>query len=283
MWQLRPLAYRALDRGPLRGALGRAATLAARRETDADVEIHFVDGFWTYRVGDRYFPGEDRFVYRHGNEFAAWPAYERDLTEDLCFHVYHPRPGDVIVDAGAAIGGETQVFSEAVGPEGRVLSIEANPTTFARLEARVRLNELTNVTLSGSALADRSRSAFIEDRREVYERNSLSLDDREGVPTVPVDGVSLDELCARHEIDHIDFLKLNIEGSEGLAIQGMASIIDRVGAAFIACHDFLAGNDPRFATRGPVTDFLRDNGFDIVTRDDDQRSFVRDHVHGIRP
>jgi FkbM family methyltransferase len=282
LWQLRPLAYQSLDRGPLRRVLATAATLAARRETDADVEVLYTDGLWVYRVRDRFFPGEDHFVYCHGNQLSALPAYEREVTEDLCFHVYRPKPGDVVVDVGAGIGGETQIFSEAVGPRGRVLSIEANPTTFRRLESRVRLNDLANVTLSSLALVDRSRSVFIEDRHDIYERNSLSLHGRDDVLTVPISGISLDELCAHNGIDQVDYLKLNIEGSESLAIQGMTSIIARVRAVFIACHDFLADKDPKYATRGPVIEFLRSHGFDIVTRDDDSRSFVRDHVHGIR-
>jgi FkbM family methyltransferase len=276
VWRLRPYAYGALDRGQFRVALARTATWAARRETSAPVEV-FHDGIWMFRVGDRYFPGEDRFVYRHGDDLARWPEAERRLAEELWFHVYRPRPGAIIVDAGAGIGGETQVFAETVGSTGRVLSIEASPVTFARLAARVRWNRLDNV-----ALVDRSRPAYVEDRREVYERNTVGFEPRDRW-TMPVDGVSLDELCEQHGIDHIDLLKLNIEGAERHAIAGMRRIIERTDAVCIACHDFWGAKDRAFETRTPVLAFLRESGFEIVTRDDDPRVFVRDHVHAVRP
>ena len=279
VWQLRPYAYRAFDRPPLRGPLARAATWAARRESGADVAIAYRDGLWAYRAGDAWIPGERRFVYRHGRDILGWPGFDRALAEDMWLHVYRPEPGDVIVDVGAGIGGETQVFSEAVGPAGRVLSIEANPSTYERLRARVRWNRLDNVTPVQCAIVDRAQPVYIEDRPEVYERNTVSLERRERDLAAPVEGVSLDELCAREGIERIDFLKVNIEGAERLAIQGMTDIVGRTGAVCVACHDFA---DEERRTKQPVTAFLEAAGFDIVTRDDDPRPFVRDHVHAIR-
>jgi FkbM family methyltransferase len=282
IWRFRPYVYRLLDRGLLRAFLAQAATVAARRETDADVRILFAGGLWMYRVDGEFFPGEPEFVYRHGNELASLPAYERDIACDLWFHVYEPKPGDVIVDVGAGIGGETHVFATCVGPSGRVLSIEANPHTFARLDARVRWNHLANVTLCSGALVDRSRRVFVQDRREVYERNAVSLESAETTPTLPVYGYSLDELCDRQDIEQISFLKMNIEGGERLALRGMNRMIGRTNAVCIACHKIEDEQGGAIHTRDVVTRFLRKNGFEVVTREDDSRSFVRDHIHGIR-
>ena len=279
---LRPYVYRALDRGAGRTLLARAATFAARRETDEDVEILFDGNHWHYRVRDVYSPGERRFVYRHGDDFARWPEGERLLAEDLWFHVYTPRAGDVVVDGGAGIGGETQVFSETVGPSGRVLSLEANPSTFDRLMARIRWNRLENVVAVNCALVDGARPVFVEDRQAVYERNTVSFERRAGDLPVPVEGASLDELCRRHGIDRIGLLKLNIEGAEVVALDGMTESIERTHAVVIACHDFWARKSEALRTREPVVAFLRAAGFEVVTRDDDERGFVRDHIHGIR-
>jgi FkbM family methyltransferase len=282
VWQLRPYVYRALDRSPTRGLLALAATWAARRESGGDVEIAFRDGLWMYRAGDTSIPGERRFVYRHGRDILGWPSFDRALAEDMWFHVYRPKRGDVIVDVGAGIGGETQVFSEDVGALGRVLSIEANPSPYERLRARVRWNRLENVTPVQCAIVDRAQPVYIEDRPEVYERNTVSLQRRDRDLPTPVEGVSLDELCRREGIDRIDFLKMNIEGAERLAVEGMTDVVGRTGAVCVACHDFSSVGDEGRRTRGPVVEFLEAAGFDIVTRPDDPRPFVRDHVHAIR-
>jgi hypothetical protein len=44
----------------------------------------------------------------------------------------------------------------------------------------------------------------------------------------------------------------------------------------IACH---GGAE---STREPVIAFLEEAGFEVSTRDDDPRGYVRDHVHGAR-
>lgn len=282
VWKLRPYAYRALDRPGGRALLARLATWAARRETDDDVSTFFDGKVWMYRWDDEYDAGEPQFVYRHGPTFRETRAWVRRNVEDQWFYVYRPRPGHVLVDAGAGVGGEAEVFSRAVGKGGRVLSIEANPGTFLRLEHHVRWNRLTNVTACRCALVDRNRPVYVEDRREVYERNTVSVTRRLNDLSAPIEGFSLDDLCRREGVDRIDFLKVNIEGAEALAIQGMQKMIQRTGAVCIACHEVSAEGGGMSHTRNAVIAFLREAGFDIVTRDDDPRSFVRDHVHGIR-
>ena len=77
---------------------------------------------------------------------------------------------------------------------------------------------------------------------------------------------------------------MNIEGAERFALIGMKSVIQRVQAICIACHDFRAnlGHGEEFRTRAFVERFLAEQGFTVTFRSDDQRSWVRDHVHGLR-
>ena len=77
---------------------------------------------------------------------------------------------------------------------------------------------------------------------------------------------------------------MNIEGAERLAICGMREMIRKTRYACIACHDFRADEDSAqiFSTREIVTDFLRSNDFRIVTRGEDARPYVRDHIHAVR-
>jgi hypothetical protein len=91
VWRLRPHVYRALDRFPSRALLARAASFVARHEASEDVELLWSGCLWMFRVGGEYLPGERHLVYRHGDDVARWPVYERALTEDHWFHVYEPK------------------------------------------------------------------------------------------------------------------------------------------------------------------------------------------------
>jgi len=82
----------------------------------------------------------------------------------------------------------------------------------------------------------------------------------------------------------IAFLKMNIEGAEREALLGMGPSLRRVEQICVACHDFRAdlGHGEQFRTRIFVQEFLVKHGFTLRSRPDDPRSYVRDHVFGLR-
>jgi FkbM family methyltransferase len=282
VWRRRAAIYAALDRPGIRWLLARMGTVAARRETSDDVAIVY-RGAWFYRIDEAYTPVGRRFVYRHGNKIREAYAQQLAAIGDIWLHSYSPEPGDMIVDVGAGVGAETAIFSAAVGSEGRVLAIEAHPATFAVLAANVRVNRMRNVSLAQYAVADTSRAMYIDDR-ELDDRNTTSPEWEPGRLRAPVEGLPLDEILRRFSIDRVDFLKMNIEGAESKALEGLDESIERVRHVCIACHDWLARyrDDDRFRTRERVESFLRERGFAVSARDDDPREYVRDHVHGVR-
>jgi FkbM family methyltransferase len=207
--------------------------------------------------------------------------YLRDAS-DYWFHVYKPRPGDVIVDIGAGRGEDVYAFSRATGAEGRVWAIEAHPESYEILVRFCREHALANVTALNLACMDKPGSLQIE-TLPVWESNFV----REGEPTAtshPVEAVTFDELCARHGIDRIDFLKMNIEGAERFALPGMTEAIRRIRNVCICAHDFRAerGEGEEFRTHDLVVRFLEEAGFSLVIRADDPRYYVKEHIHGFR-
>jgi len=207
--------------------------------------------------------------------------YLRDAN-DYWFHVYKPHVGDVIVDVGAGRGEDVYAFSRAVGAEGRVWAIEAHPESFAKLTKFCEEQRLGNVTCLNLACLDRPGQFQIE-TLPVWESNYV----REGEPaetSFPVEGITFDALCRRHNIGRIDFLKMNIEGAERFALPGMKEAMKRVQNACVCAHDFRAdrGEGEEFRTRAFVEQFLREAGFTLVSRDDDPRYYVPYHIHGRR-
>jgi hypothetical protein len=117
----------------------------------------------------------------------------------------------------------------------------------------------------------------------VWESNYV----REGEPTAtshPVPGVRFDNLAGELGIDKIDFLKMNIEGAERMALPGCVRALDRTRFVCVAADDFRAARGEReeFRTLAFVREFLKDRGFRLTTRDADPRYYVPYHVHGQR-
>jgi FkbM family methyltransferase len=273
---------RLLDRKGGRTILGKLATWYVQGRWNLDAAI-FYEGVWIHRFGDTYYVDEPQFNYL--TQFPHWPDVAKTLkqeTYDYWFHAFAPAPGMVILDVGAGLGTDTLFFSRAVGPTGKVIAIEPHPRTFAMLQATCRLNRLDNVTPVNCAAMDKACGVYIEDQKK-HDENTVSLErGPQHLPT-QVRGVALDDLCGELGVARIDFIKMNIEGAERFAIGGMKAVVRRARYVCIACHDWRSEQGAEFCTRVAVTDFLRENGFEITTRDDDPRRPVRDHILGIRP
>lgn len=280
---LQRMLIRLLDRPSGRWLLSALATKFASRAHEGDIRVSY-DDVWLHTVDGTCIPDQPHFAY-FGNSFAnAGRALARALDEarQWWFHTYTPQAGDVIVDVGAGIGLDTLAFSRAVGPTGRVIAIEAHPLTFRRLQKLCEHNQLENVTCCQFAVMDAPGSVFIDDSA-ADASNAVSRMRRVGQLPTPVRADTLDAILARQGVDEVDLLKMNIEGAERDAIRGMGTTIARTHNICIACHDFKADGNTCMSTRGVVEPFLRDAGFEVVTRDDHPIDYVRDHVHGRRP
>ena len=102
---------------------------------------------------------------------------------------------------------------------------------------------------------------------------------------IKVSSDTLDNILKIYNIKKIDFLKMNIEGAEKLAIKGMQETIFKIQVVCISCHDFIydINSDLFFKTKDSVISFLLDNNFDIVHRESSQYPWLRDQVWATNP
>ncbi len=285
-WELsyKRALVRLLDRPGGRLFLGKIATRFARRAIGDDIEIAYVDGLWTHRVGPDFFPDGPRFNYTPP-DFDTWKGQlERYVSETQDFWLQHYRPqrGDVIVDVGAGRGEDTLTFSRAVGVTGRVIAIEAHPVSFEILKKFCRLNGLTNVTLLQLALMDKPGTVRIAESESSWMENAI--EHGEGLSGIPVRATALNDVCEQEGLKDVAFLKMNIEGAERYALLGLERVIQNIRQICVACHDFRSehGDGEQFRTRAIVEQFLIKHGYTLASRPNDPRDYVRDHVFGLR-
>jgi hypothetical protein len=139
-------------------------------------------------------------------------------------------------------------------------------------------NRLENVTLVQAAVVDQEREVQLSDSDE-HEANSIIR----ASSGIRVAGTTLDYIFRSLGLSQVDFLKMNIEGAERLALSGMGEMAQKTKYVCISCHDFVAdlGGPNEFRTKADVIPFLKQNGFAIVIRESDWRCTVRNYVYGL--
>jgi FkbM family methyltransferase len=177
---------------------------------------------------------------------------------------YTPKEGDVIIDVGAGVGTETLIYSMMAGKDGKVFAIEAHPETFQSLKLMIETNKIDNVIGSNVAVSDKIEKVFIETRENHVENRIFAADPNKRLGKGEfVQTVTLDDYVETNKIEKINFLKMNIEGAELLAIKGMTDSIKKIDHIAIACHDFFYKDSKKI--KKALTDFLKTNDFKIIS------------------
>jgi FkbM family methyltransferase len=136
------------------------------------------------------------------------------------------RPGATVVDVGANIGVYSIESALAVGPKGRVVSIEAAPGHVQKLRENVDLNRMTNVVVVETALG----AAPGEGRLSLPDGDNLgmfTLGSVSGSQSHIVAVRTLDDVLGELGVDRVDFVKIDIEGSEYRALCGAKTTVTR--------------------------------------------------------
>ncbi len=160
---------------------------------------------------------------------------------------YVVRSGDVAIDVGANIGWYTVLLGKTVSPHGRVIAFEPDPTNLHFLRENVRLNGLEDIVTiveaavgarSGEATLHRTTNGNFGDQR-LYESRAMGpAPGRKREPLrVPV--VSLDEVVPQS--DSIRYIKMDIQGYEPFAIDGMLETLGRSPFAIVVMEFWPAG------------------------------------------
>lgn len=225
------------------------------------------------------FDGQD-YVHTWRGGALVWHEPTREsfniTTGDLELFFFRnvPQLGDKCVIAGAGAGTELQAYADSVGPSGFVLCLEPDPVAFRRLTKLITELGLTNTKALNLAVADKKGfMALSQTDQTAVTHTVMGEDTNAEVLQVEVD--TLDAICHAEGISHIDHLKMNIEGAEYLALQGLHKV--SVSHVCVSCHDFMG---QRFETMTNVVSLLEGKGMKTEKHPDDpNRPWVGSYIY----
>ena len=177
--------------------------------------------------------------------------------------------GKTVYDVGSHVGIMAIFFARSVGPTGKVIAFEPNPESFLRANENLKLNGVENARVLNTGIGGKQES-----RSLVYSRFDAGVGSMDaGIQSevlrqgravsacVPVD--TLDHCIRANGLPVPDLIKLDVEGMECEALQGMAETIKSAKPSlFIEIH----GADLQRKTENSrrVMEFVRALGYAIV-------------------
>lgn len=135
------------------------------------------------------------------------------------------RPGDCALDGGGADGWHTWGMADAVGEGGKVITVEAIPEIADKIAATAKAWGKSQVKVVNSALSDGEGEAefFVGDNFGLSSLHRHSWLD--GSRTIRVPLTTIDSLVS--ELGRLEFMKLDIEGHEPIALRGASNVLAR--------------------------------------------------------
>ncbi len=157
-----------------------------------------------------------------GTQF-SYGGYEPHETRIMAEAV---RSGSTVVDAGANFGWHAIHLAKRVGDSGKVLAFEPIPATYAELGENVAINACNNLKLFGFALGNETSTISMylpsTDLGAGAASQFLDTGDR-----VEVSMFRLDDVLEREGVEHVDFIKADIEGGELNLLRGAEKLLSR--------------------------------------------------------
>lgn len=201
------------------------------------------------------------FNYFLGHQFA-------EVYKDKIYEPYLQGKSNLnILDIGANIGVTAYYFSHF----GHVWSVEPSSEHFAILETMIKFNRLDDkiTPINKAIYIKQGQYEFHHNKNKTMFSLHGAVDDQ-STPIEKVEAIPLDQLFEENKIEHIDLLKLDVEGSEVeiFSSEGFAKVAPKIDMIITETHSW-NGRNPN-----QIKDALESNGFKVKTIPNDASIIV---------
>ena len=216
-------------------AVARSILRAEKQQGGQLTDIPLSPPFWI-RLGTTDLWTFEEVFFRH--------AYRCDVAQPT-----------VIVDLGAHIGCATRYFADRY-PGATIVAVEPSPDSFALLVRNTA--GYKQVHCVQAAIWGCDQVVTIANRHDNPTRISVEADG-----DLKVRAMSIPHLLTDFGLDHVDILKLDIEGSERSLFAANTEWLSRVGILLIEMHDRMWAG----CSRAVWSAVLQSPRFTMETRD----------------
>jgi len=166
-----------------------------------------------------------KFLYMN----KCWEPQETEYFKKIVLE------GMNVIDIGANIGYFSILFSKWIGDRGKVFAFEPDPKNYELLIKNIQANKCTNISPIKKAVSNYDGKTFlflsdenIGDHR-IFDANIFPGDEIRN--KIEIESIRLDSFFLPEQ--EIDLIKMDIQGSEMLALEGMNQILSRNHKIFL--------------------------------------------------
>jgi FkbM family methyltransferase len=138
------------------------------------------------------------------------------------------RPGQTVLDIGAYAGVTSIIFAKLVGPTGHVYAFEADGANYECARINVEMAEkalgIRNITLFHKAIWSHNRGLRFSSEGAMGS-SAVEFTGGGRGKEVRVSSTTIEEFLSEAAIEHVDFIKMDIEGAETEVLRHSAGFL----------------------------------------------------------
>ena len=188
------------------------------------------------------------------------------------------KKGDVVIDCGASLGYFTLMFADIVGKEGKVYAFEPNENNFPYLNKSLLFNKFLNrVELCLGAISDKEGEGVLFVSPSAG--SSVMYDEGRFSKKVIVQTYTIDSLFKDKKVD---FIKMDIDGSEIRALKGARETIKnnphiKMLIEFSSSRIVETGNKPE-----EMINLLKEYGFKLRSVNEAEKKIEQGDIYNAK-
>jgi FkbM family methyltransferase len=156
----------------------------------------------------------------------------KEIFEENIYKFKTSNPAPYIIDGGANIGLST-IYFKLLFPSSKIIAFEPDPEIYSILKENIKSFNFTDVELIKKGLWN--KNIKLPFRSEGADAGIIADVDKTVSASKTIEVVSLKTYLQ----ETVDFLKLDIEGSETIVLMDIQNDLDKVERIFVEYHSFI--------------------------------------------